>query len=520
MSITFGGFTDTLAKKYGDKTAIVFKGDTLSYRDLDRFSDNIMMFYLSHGISKGTHVGLLASNSTEWVLHYVAFCKIGAIAVLLNTHLTGAELADALDYADVTYLVFGDRPDKAGFRECMGKLSRETVPKLKKIFHIGNELEIECLRHKQPGEQEMDYLKRKKDEVNPEDPVNLVFTSGTLARPKGVMTNGFQLLSAAEEAARQMRLNMDSRICSVLPLYHCYGLSVGLLAGLTAGAAIYLYEVFKSSEVLECIETNRCTVFNGVPTMYLAMMKHENRDRFKIDSLVTGTVAGSYVSPNEFMEISRSFSIPHLQMSYGQTEATAGITFSDYEESLESKSHHVGKPIEGMNLRISGSGGLPRVSGEIEIKGVNVMKGYYRMMDATATAFTGDGWLKTGDLGMVDEKGNLHITGRMRELIIRSGEKISPVEVENCIRKFPGVQEVKVIGVPAEVIQEKVIACVIRKKGWRIEEKLLENHMRKHLAPFKIPEQIVYFSEFPLGGTGKINSGALKKEVMARLGIV
>lgn len=520
MRMTFGGFTDMLAKKYGDKTAIVFKGHALSYRDLDHFSDSIMMFYLGHGISKGTHVGLLASNSTEWVLHYLALCKIGAIAVLLNTHLTGEELVDALDYADVTYLCCGEKSDKVDFSECLDSLSRTTVPKLKMIFHIGKEQELHHIKHQEPGELELDYLQRKKDEVSPEDPVNLIFTSGTLARPKGVMTNGFQLLSVAGETAGQMRLNMDSRICSVLPLYHCYGLSVDLLAGLTAGAAIYLWEIFKSVEVLECMEKNRCTVFNGVPTMYLAMMKHENRDRFRIDSLVTGTVAGSYVSPHEFMEISRNFSIPHLQMSYGQTEATAGITFSDYDESLESKSHHVGRPIVGTNLRISGTDGLTGAAGEIEIKGFNVMKGYYRMPDETATVFTEDGWLKTGDLGMLDEKGNLHITGRMKELIIRSGEKISPVEVENCIRKYPGIQEVKVIGVPAEVIQEKVIACVILKTGWGIDEQLLGNHMKKNLAPFKIPEQIVYFSEFPIGRTGKVSSGALKKAVMAMFGIL
>jgi fatty-acyl-CoA synthase len=517
MGTTFGGFTETLAKKYGDKTAIVFKGDELTYKNLERISNSVMMFYLGNGISKGSHVGLLASNSAEWVIHYLALCKIGAVAILINTHLTGDELVSVLNYAEVTILVCGDRAEKADLKGCLDKINRESVPGLKRIFHIGQGLEANLTGCREPGIQEIQYLKDRKDSVEPDDLVNLIFTSGTIAKPKGVLTSGSQMLSAAAEAARHMRLGPGTRICNVLPLYHCYGLSVDLLAGLTAGGTIYILENFKSADVLECIEKNRCTVFNGVTTMFLAMMKHENRMNYKIESLITGTVAGSYVSPNEFMEISRNFSIPHLQMSYGQTEATAGITFSDFDESLESKSHHVGKPIEGTSLRISGADGLPGISGEIEIKGFNVMKGYYRMKDETEKSFTYDGWLKTGDLGMLDDEGNLHITGRVKELIIRCGENISPVEVESCIRNYPGIEDVKVIGVPAEVIQEKVVACIILRKGWRINEQLLINHMRKHLAQFKIPERIEYFSEFPIGRTGKVNTGELKKIVMGTL---
>lgn len=514
MGITFGGFTENLARKYGDKTAIVFKGDSLSYRNLDSFSDNIMMFYLGSGISKGTHVGVLASNSAEWVLHYLALCKIGAVAVLINTRLTGDELVNVLNYAEVTILVCSDRGEMSDMLGCLDKINKSSVPGLKRIFHIGYGLAPGMINYREPSSQEAVYLTSMKDSVDPSDPVNLIFTSGTIAKPKGVLTSGYQMLSAAGEAVKHMRLGTESRICCVLPLYHCYGLSVDLLAGLSSGATIYILESFKSSEVLDCIEKNRCTVFNGVTTMFLAMMKHENRMNYKINSLVTGTVAGSYVSPNEFMEISRNFSIPHLQMSYGQTEATAGITFSDFDDSLESKSHHVGKPIEGTSLRISGADGIPGISGEIEIKGFNVMKGYYRMKDETDKAFTDDGWLRTGDLGMLDEEGNLHITGRVKELIIRCGENISPVEVETCIRNYPGIEDVKVVGVPAEVIQEKVVACIILRKGWRINEQLLINHMRKHLAPFKIPERIEYYSEFPLGRTGKINTGELKKSLI------
>lgn len=514
MGTTFGGFTEKLAKKYGDKTAIVFRGDELTYRDLDRFSDRMMLFYLGNGINKGTHVGLLASNSAEWVIHYLALCKIGAIAVLFNTHLTGEELTNALNYADVTYLTCGYRAEKADFKSCLDKVTKESVPNLKRVFHIGYDLGSHILSSKEPSGPEIEFLKSRKEAVDQEDPINLIFTSGTIARPKGVLTSGYQMLTAAEEAARHMRLGTETRICSVLPLYHCYGLSVDLLAGLTAGATIHILEYFKSADVLDCIEKNRCTVFNGVTTMFLAMMKHEKRMNYKIDSLITGTVAGSYVSPNVFMEISRNFSIPHLQMSYGQTEATAGITFSDFDESLESKSHHVGKPIEGTSLRINGADGMPGISGEIEIKGFNVMKGYYRMKDETEKAFTDDGWMKTGDLGMLDDEGNLHITGRVKELIIRGGENISPVEVEASIRNYPGIEDVKVIGVPAEVIQEMVVACIIIRKGWRINEQLLINHMKKHLAPFKIPERIEYFSEFPLGRTGKVNTGELKKMVI------
>jgi fatty-acyl-CoA synthase len=517
MGTTFGGFTEKLASKYGDKVAIVFRGEELTYRELDNFSDRIMLFYLGNGISKGIHVGLLASNSAEWVIHYLALCKLGAVAVLFNTHLTGEELAKALNYADVTYLTCGDRAEKAEFKVCLDKINRESAPMLKRIFHIGHELGPLLMNYKEPSDLEAEYLRGRKASVDPADPVNLIFTSGTIAKPKGVLTSGYQMLTAAAEAARHMRLGPETRICSVLPLYHCYGLSVDLLAGLTAGGTIYILEAFRSADVLECIEKNKCTVFNGVTTMFLAMMRHENRMNYKISSLITGTVAGSYVSPNEFMEISRNFSIPHLQMSYGQTEATAGITFSGFDESLESKSHHVGKPIEGTSLRISGAEGLPGISGEIEIKGFNVMKGYYRMKDESEKTFTDDGWMKTGDLGMLDEDGNLHITGRVKELIIRCGENISPVEVETCIRNYPGIEDVKVIGVPAEVIQEKVVACIILRKGWRINEQLLINHMRKHLAQFKIPESIEYFSEFPIGRTGKVNTGELKKMVIGTL---
>lgn len=519
MDKTISRFTSELANKYGDKPALIFGEEKLTYQELEDYSNDLMYFYMKSGVEKGMHVGVWSVNSIVWVLYYLALCKIGAVVVLLNTGLKREELIQVIQYSEIQYLFYGSGFRDMDYEECLHSIHREEIPNVKTKHYIGNGLDDVLKRCKSVEKPDTSF--NKGEQILPSDPINMVFTSGTLSVPKGVITSAGQILAVAKEAAYHLRLGPESRVCTALFLFHCYGLSTSLLAPLTAGSAIYLLPYFKAVPVLECITKNKCTVFNGVPSMFFSMIKHKEQVSLPIDTLLTGIVAGSYVSPKDFLNISSIFSIPHLQMSYGQTEATSGITFTDYDDSLESKSLTIGRPIKGLELRIgdldTGEAVGANIIGEIQIRGFNVMSGYFNLEEETEKAFTKDGWMKTGDLGFLDEKEHVHITGRMKELIIRAGENISPVEIEACIKSFDERLEVKVIGLPADVIQECVAACIQKPDHLTIDEKALILYLRKRLANYKIPEYFIYFDVFPLGNSGKIDGKEMKRIALERL---
>jgi len=491
-------FSRTVEKKKKQVSLTDSSGE-YSWEQIDEFSDWMAYELYRQGTEEKSPIGICGRNSAYWVILYLAVLKAGAVPVLINSEYTGKEI--------------------------------ETVQKVvpfSRIFKVNNDdflrLKEEAARRPLP-ENAACVLKELVKGIRPSDLAGFLFTSGTTSMPKAVPLTHYQMINVARQAVAAMRWQEDDRVCLSLALFHCFGLSTGLLAALIHGGSLHLTKSYHSADVIATIEQYRCTVLNGVPTMFLALIKNEKRSKADLSSLDSGIIAGSAVYKSDFLAVAQALSMPHLMQSYGQTEASPSVTFSDYDATLEERARSVGKAIEYVQIRIRNSPCGEEVSpphlrsagseGEIEIAGYNVMSGYYGDEKASREAFTKDGWFRTGDIGYLDEKGNLYLTGRKKEIIIRSGENIAPREIEEAILATGGIEQVKVFGIPAPVVQEDIVACVKSEK--EICQESVKTNLKPRLAGYKIPKYIIRFTEFPLNGSGKVDADMLKQWAIQRI---
>lgn len=501
-----------------EETAVIFMDARYTWKEIDSITDALASYYLECGIKTGTHVGIFSTNSINWVCVFLALAKIGAVSVLFNFNLSVKELIHVVNYSRIEYLCYGEGMKDVDFLPMIEKIKEEKIWRLRQFIAIGRNK-----RGKWYSVSEIPYRFQKTDErlldikqkVTSDHTLSMIFTSGTTAGPKGVLLTQFQMLNVAREAVEAMRWTQKDRMCLALALFHCFGLSTGLLSSLITGGSICLLPSFRSQIVLGTIEKERCTVLNGVPSMFLAIMNNPKFREYNISSLYSGIIAGSGIRRQDYYRVKEAFGYHCLQQSYGQTEASPSITFSGYDDAIELKAVSVGRVIPNVSLRVAHQRDgqmLPAGrKGEIQIRGFNVMKqGYYHMAAETKKAFTWDGWLRTGDLGYLDEKGNLFITGRIKDVIIRCGENISPKEVEDAILEYPHVKDVVVFGQEDDVVQEEVAACLICGEGYR-EDELLQ-YLSRRLAKYKIPKYLYLFQKFPINSNGKLNKKSLLEE--------
>lgn len=520
--MTVNDLLEEKVAKYPDKTAVEFLECSYTWKELDEISDYLAAYYMECGVEKGTHVGIFSVNSINWVCVYLALAKIGAVSVLINFNYKYDELLYAVRYSRVEYLCYGEGFKEVKFQDLVDRLKAEKPWRMRQYISIGRDRDGEWYqKDKLPyiAPESMRMLKERKEQVHADDFLSMIFTSGTTAQAKGVRLTHYQLLNVAMEAGALMHWNETDIICLSLSLFHCFGLSTGLLANLVTGGMICLLPDFRSLTMLKAIQKYRCTILNGVPSMFLAMLNNPAFGEYDLSSLKTGVIAGSGVRRQDYIHVKQAFGYEALEQSYGQTEASPSITFSDYEDDLEIKAASVGKVIPNVELRICNPQNdteLPAgEEGEVQIKGFNVMKeGYYRKTAETRKVFAKDGWLKTGDLGYVDEDGNLYITGRSKDVIIRCGENISPKEVEEAIMEYPQVKDVSVFGIEAPVVQEEVAACIMCQGEF--EEEALREFLKDRLANYKIPQYYYIFKEFPLRSNGKLDKKRLMQMVEKR----
>lgn len=502
-------------RRWPEETAAIFMDVHYTWREIDQITDALASYYLECGIRTGTHVGIFSTNSINWVCVFLALAKIGAVSVLFNFNLSVQELIRVADYSRIEYLCYGEGIKDVDFLPMIERLREEKIWRLRQFIAIGRDK-----RGKWYSVLDIPYQFKKQDErllevkqnVTSDHVLSMIFTSGTTAGPKGVLLTQFQMLNVAREAVDAMRWTKKDRICLALALFHCFGLSTGLLASLVTGGSICILPSFRSQVVLGAMEKECCTVLNGVPSMFLAMMNNPKFGQYDLSSLRSGIIAGSGIRKQDYCRVKEAFGYPCLQQSYGQTEASPSITFSGYDDAVELKAVSVGRVIPNVSLRVvhQRNGRLLPAGqkGEIQIQGFNVMKqGYYHMAAETKKAFTQDGWLRTGDLGYLDKDGNLFITGRIKDVIIRCGENISPKEVEDAILEYPYVKDVVVFGQEDAIVQEEVAACLICGEGYQ-EEELLQ-YLHERLASYKIPKYLYQFQKFPINSNGKLNKKSL-----------
>lgn len=513
------------ARINGQRPAMEMGDWSCTFKELDRVSDLLAGRMKRYNIEKGTHVGIWSVNSPNWIFTFLALVKVGAVPVLINTCYKQEEMKGLLNYSDVEVLYYGNGYKTILYDDVIASIQKNT-PKVRHFIPIGEKEEGNWMREgdfspEERSDRALEETKGKKDLVSSSDPLCMIFTSGSTSLPKGVVLTHYNVVNNSRTMIECLGWTKEDKMCITVPLFHCFGITAGIVSCIQSGMCMHLIPYFKTGKVWDGINTYGCTVLNGVPSMFLALIrKTEYKDR-KADGLKSGIIAGSPVTSEEYREICGRFVNMHLLTSYGQTETSPCVTMADWEGIHDEKVISAGKVTKHVQARIWDLDGSQEAKegepGEIQVKGYNVMSGYYNLPLANEKAFTRDGWLKTGDIGWFDKKMELHITGRIKEMIIRAGENISPQEIEQAIRGLKWVEQVKVVGVPAEVLQEEIAACIILAEGCRVCEEELLRYLQPKLAHYKIPSYVLTFDEFPMNASGKINLKVVREMAAQRV---
>ena len=533
QSLTLGQILDRTIEKYPDNDAVVFydRDYRLTYRQFGDLVDRLAKGLMALGIQKGEKVAIWATNVPHWVALQFATAKIGAILLTVNTSYKIAELAYVLEQSDCEniFLIGGYRDtDYVGtLYELVpelktmprGFLKSEKFPCLKRAFFLGHSkhrgmysiFEVISLADLISDEA---YLARQA-ELHPDDVVNMQYTSGTTGFPKGVMLSHNNIGLNGYWIGYNQVLGPKDKICLTVPLFHCFGCVLGVLAAVNHGSTLVILETFDPVAAMAAVEGERCTALYGVPTMFIAMLQHKLFNKFDFTSLRTGIMAGSPCPVKTMEDVMEKMYLREMTICYGLTENSPVMTQTTVTDSVRKKVETVGKAMPGIEVEIRDPiyhQVLPAgVEGEVCCRGYSVMKGYYKMEEATAKTILEDGWLLTGDLGVMDEEGYLKITGRHKDLIIRGGENISPREIEEFIYRMDGIQDVQVVGVQSKKYGEQVGAFVIPKEGHDLSPEDVQDFCRGKISNYKVPKYVSFVETLPLTASGKVQKYELRK---------
>lgn len=521
--LTVGQLLRRTARRLPERPAMEYGDRTWSYREFDAQVDLWARRLLGLGIRKGERVGLWCETEPRAVFLMYALVRIGAVCAMFNTSLRRPELRSLLERTRISTLLYGGGYKELDYPEICRGLEEE-LPCLERMYYVS-----EAPRSGYPALEEIlpatpAELEWAEEVVRPEDTAFILYTSGTTSAPKAVMGSHFSRANSGVLQAHDLGATQDDRFCVGMPMFHCFCLSVNILAASAVGACLCLPAGRRTGELLETITRRRCTVFSSVPALFHAILCREDFDRWDLSCLRTGFIGGSLYPAALFREIDERFGENFtLLSSLGQTEATAGLTTSFLGDTLEVRSETVGHFMDHVEGKIAdietGAALPPGRSGEICVRGYLVMQGYYGQGEETARAIDPEGWLHTGDMGCMDEKGNIRMTGRLKELIIRGGENISPAEVENVAAEWPNISMCKAVGVPDGHYGEEICLCVIPRERGDWDEEAFREWLRPRLAAFKLPRYILLLEEFPRTVTGKIRPAELRALAVERLGL-
>ncbi len=529
---TIGEFFEKQVAKFPDQEFMVYPDRDLrmTYSEFNDRVDMLAKGLLSIGITKGDHVGIWAKNVPDWLTFMFATAKIGAVLVTVNTAYKSHELDYVLKQSDMKALAIID-----GFRDVdyvqtlyelvpelkthsRGNLKSKEYPYLKSVIYVGpekhrgmyNTNELLLLGKHTPNS----VLDEAKKGLTCDDVINMQYTSGTTGFPKGVMLTHKNILNNGYYIGERQKFTEKDRLCLTVPLFHCFGIVLGVMAVLTHAGTFVVVELFDPLLVLAAVQKERCTALYGVPTMFIAEYSHPMFEMFDLSSLRTGIMAGSTPPIEVMKKVVKDMYMSEITSVYGLTEGSPGFTQTSVDDPLEKRVETVGKPLPACEVKIvdpeTGETLGPGETGEICCRGYNVMKGYYKMPEKTREVIDEDGWLHSGDLATLDEEGYYAIVGRIKDMIIRGGENIYPREIEEFLYTMPGVKDVQVIGIPDEKYGEIVGAFIIKEEDADIQEEDVRDYSIAKIARYKVPKHVFFVDEFPLTASGKIQKFILR----------
>jgi fatty-acyl-CoA synthase len=532
--VTVGALLTSLAAAFPDREALVYSQSNLrwTFRELNDEACLVARGLMGHGVHAGDRVAVWATNVPEWIVLQFALAKIGAVLVTVNTSLRGAEVEYLLTQNQTSTLVtiqgfrgvdYVDELRRIGAID--DDLRRQRFPHLQRIIYIGAAppaglvpfAHIREAAERTPASALYEAERR----VGLDDVINMQYTSGTTGFPKGVMLTSRNIVNNGYWLGEGLAFTPDDRLCLCVPLFHCFGCVIGVLGTYTHAACICAVESFDARQVLETIHAERCTALYGVPTMFLAELEDPAFDRFDLTSLRTGVMAGALCPEPLMRRVMDKMHLPELTIAYGLTETSPCVTQTPRDANLEERTQTVGKVLPDVEVRIvnpaTGEDVPAGERGELWARGYVVMKGYYNMPEQTAAALTSDGWLRTGDQASIDADGNVRITGRIKDLIIRGGENIAPKEVEDVLRQHPDIADVSVYAVSSEFFGEEVAAAIRPRPGASIDAAGVMQFCQDRLARFKVPRHVRMVEAFPMTASGKIQKFRLREMHEAEL---
>ncbi len=532
---TIGEVLDDLAKNQTDDWAVRYTDRPYkrTWKELNDEAELVARGLMSLGIRKGDHVAIWATNTPEWILTLFASAKIGAVLVTVNTNFKIFELEYLLRQSDTKLLVmmggFKNNDYVATVNELLpelrntsGDIESDSLPFLKRIVFAGNETPEGMLNFEDlkvlGNDFPVEIFEENKKTLSPHDVVNMQYTSGTTGFPKGVMLTHYNILNNGKTIGDGMKFTKDDRLCITVPFFHCFGLVLAMMACITHGTTMVPVERYSPVPVMNAISVEKCTAVHGVPTMFIAMLEHAQFPQFDFSSLRTGIMAGSPCPIEVMKKVIDKMNMREIVIVFGQTEASPGCTMTTTSDSFEKRVNTVGRAFPGVECKIidpdTGETLPADKAGEFCARGYNIMKGYYKMPEATAQAIDKNGWLHSGDLCTVDSEGYYKVVGRIKDMIIRGGENIYPKEIEECLYTNDKISDVQVIGVPSEAYGEEVMACVILKEGETMTEEEVKDFVAARMAKYKVPKYVRFVTSFPTNAAGKIQKFKMREEAI------
>jgi len=536
---TIGNYFDRTCESNPEIDALVVRHQNVrwSYQQLQEQVNSLAAGLLALGIQTGDRVGIWGPNSAEWVMVQLATAKIGAIMVCINPAYRTYELEYALNKVECDTIITAEQfkssdylgmlqtlaPELADCEPCA--LQSKTLPHLKRVIRMG--------KGKSPGMLNFDdvcamgaaehhaRLAQLAAELRPDDAINIQFTSGTTGNPKGATLSHCNILNNGYLTGAAMDLSPQDRLCIPVPLYHCFGMVLSVLACVAHGATmVFPGEAFDPLDTLKAVEEERCTALHGVPTMFIMELDHPSFSQFDLSSLRTGIMAGAPCPVEVMRRLISEMHMDDILIAYGQTEVSPINNMTLPNDSLERRTETVGRAVPWVEIKvIDDAGRVVRVGekGEICTRGYSVMQGYWNDPERTAETIDAGGWLHSGDLAVMDGDGYVQIVGRIKDMIIRGGENIYPREIEEFLYQHPAISEVQVFGVPDEKMGEEVCAWIQLNAGHELSADDVKDYCRDKITHFKIPRYIDFVDEYPMTVTGKIQKFVMRDAMSERL---